>query len=493
MHDDAELLRRYVDDRSEAAFAELVHRHLTLVYYAALRRTGGDAHRAEDIAQAVFTALARQAGSLREHPALTGWLYTTTRRVAAKAARTEHRRQTREQAAHLMSELAPDPAAGADWERLRPVLDAALDELSDGDREAVLWRCWEGRAYAEIGAALRVSEDAARRRVDRALDRLRDALAKRGLTSTAAALATALAGQATLAAPVGLAASITSGALAGASATGGGLAAVKLFGFMSTTKIMVGITGLVVVAATTLTLRQQQATEELRTELATLRAEGGPAAMAALREENRRLVAARTEERAAAEGEHAELVKIRAEREAYIKAVAAKAAAARHSAEAAGGRAPAEAGGLAPGMLSIDVMSDVGRATPSAAAQTMLWALQRGDVKNAASVLAFEPAERAKLEAFIATLPEKIRQDYGTPEQMIAFVMSGSPKPIAGVQLLSKTQPDADTEVHRVQVQYKSGEIRQDDITFHRGDDGWKQVVSAPTVDHVIEYFKGKQ
>ncbi|MCX6951614.1 MAG: sigma-70 family RNA polymerase sigma factor [Verrucomicrobia bacterium] len=191
MNDDAELLRRHVDDRSEAAFAELVRRHLTLVYFAALRRTGGDRHLAEDVAQGVFTALARDAAALVQHPTLTGWLYTTTRRVAAKAVRTEQRRQAREQEAHLMSELANGPEVAADWERLRPVIDAALDELSDRDREAVLWRCWEGRAYADIGAALRVTEDAARMRVDRALERLRDVLAKRGVTSTGAALAAA--------------------------------------------------------------------------------------------------------------------------------------------------------------------------------------------------------------------------------------------------------------------------------------------------------------
>lgn len=493
MNHDAELLRRYVDDRSEAAFAELVQRHLSLVYYAALRRTGGDTHLAEDVAQGVFTALAREAGSLRAHPALTGWLYTTTRRVAAKAVRTEHRRQTREQAAHLMSELAQGTGTAADWERLRPVLDAALDELNDRDREAVLWRCWEGRAYADIGAALRVTEDAARMRVDRALDRLRDGLAKRGLTSTSAALAAALASQAALAAPAGLAASIASGALAGASAVTGGVA-VKVLSFMSTTKIMVGVAGLIAVAATTIAVRQQQTNEELRTQLATLRADA-VAATTTLRTENQRLVATRTGEQTAATAaaEHEELMKMRAEKAAYLKAAAAKAAAIRAAAEAAGGHVPTEKPQLGPGMLPVEAMADVGRASPSAAAQTMLWALQRGDVKDAAAVLAFEPADRAKLEAFIATLPEKFRQDYSTPEQVMAFVMSGSPRPIAGVQLLNTTQPDATTEVHHVQVQYQNGEVKQDDVTFKKDPDGWKQLVATPTVDRVIAYFKGKQ
>ena len=125
MIEDAELLRRYAADRDESAFAELVRRHLGFVYHAALRQCGGDAHRAEDVAQAVFTDLARKAGRLARRPVLAGWLYTSTRYAAAQAVRTEARRQVREQEAHAMNELlAPSPAeSAAEWERLRPVID----------------------------------------------------------------------------------------------------------------------------------------------------------------------------------------------------------------------------------------------------------------------------------------------------------------------------------------------------------------------------------
>jgi DNA-directed RNA polymerase specialized sigma24 family protein len=106
---DAELLRGYVDGRSEAAFAELVRRHLDLVYSAALRQVGGDVHRAHDVCQIVFVTLARKAGSLAGHPVLAGWLYTATQHAAAKAVRTESRRRARELEAHLMQEtLAPE-------------------------------------------------------------------------------------------------------------------------------------------------------------------------------------------------------------------------------------------------------------------------------------------------------------------------------------------------------------------------------------------------
>lgn len=236
MNDDAALLRRYAEQRSEAAFAELVRRHLDLVYSAALRRLGGDAHRAADIAQQVFTTLARDAAKLSHHAVLTAWLYTATRNAAIDTIRAEQRRATREQEAtamHTLSAATPDP----DWEKLRPVLDAVMDELSDADRTAVLLRFFEKRPFAEIGTALHLSEDAARMRVDRALEKLHALLAKRGVTSTAAALSVVLANQAIAAAPAPLAATITASALASGAAVVGTVAATETLGYMGTLKL----------------------------------------------------------------------------------------------------------------------------------------------------------------------------------------------------------------------------------------------------------------
>src|SRR6266567_1895126 len=105
MPDDAQLLQRYAREKSEPAFTELVRRYLDLVYSAALRQVGGDAHGAKDVSQVVFTVLARKASSLTRHPVLTGWLYTATQHAAAKTLRTESRRRAREQKAHLMQQL----------------------------------------------------------------------------------------------------------------------------------------------------------------------------------------------------------------------------------------------------------------------------------------------------------------------------------------------------------------------------------------------------
>src|SRR6266542_2763771 len=111
MTPDGELLRRYAETASEDAFAELVRRHVNLVYSTALRQLNGDTHLAEDVAQSVFTNLARQARALSDREMLTGWLYTAAWVTAAKAARTERRRRTREQEAQTMRELSQNAAS----------------------------------------------------------------------------------------------------------------------------------------------------------------------------------------------------------------------------------------------------------------------------------------------------------------------------------------------------------------------------------------------
>ncbi|HEY5480185.1 MAG TPA: sigma-70 family RNA polymerase sigma factor, partial [Verrucomicrobiae bacterium] len=191
---DIELLRRYVFERSEAAFADLVRQHIALVYAAALRQTNGDAPLAEDVTQVVFTDLARKAARLTRHTSLAGWLYTSTGYAAAGLRRAEQRRSAREQEAHAMNQLLQSAESDPAWEQLRPVIDEAMHDLKSDDREAVLLRYFERLPLAAVGARLGVTENTARMRVDRALDKLRGALVKRGVTSTAGALAVILTG-----------------------------------------------------------------------------------------------------------------------------------------------------------------------------------------------------------------------------------------------------------------------------------------------------------
>src|SRR5947207_11555979 len=132
---DQQLLRDYTGCRSEAAFAELVRRHVDFVYSAALRMVR-DAHMAEDVTQGVFVALARNARQLADRPVLSGWLHRTTQNLAANAVRTDVRRRAREQEAAAMNELfATEPDAV--WEQIGPHLDAALGELSEADRDGL--------------------------------------------------------------------------------------------------------------------------------------------------------------------------------------------------------------------------------------------------------------------------------------------------------------------------------------------------------------------
>jgi RNA polymerase sigma factor (sigma-70 family) len=263
MTEDAELLRRYVAGKSEEAFAELVRRHLDLVYSTALRRLAGDTHLAQDVAQSVFAALARKAPLLTGRATLAGWLYLGAHHAAAQAVRGEQRRRNREQEAHIMHDQLSSSVPTTDWDRVRPVLDAALRELNDADREAVLLRYFERRPFADIGAALQLGEDAARMRVDRALEKLRALLARRGVTSTAAALGAALANQAMIAAPAGLATAIAGMAFTGSAAT----AATAAGFFMNTTTL---VTGAVTVLALGAAVFQTNQNHRLEAELAIL-------------------------------------------------------------------------------------------------------------------------------------------------------------------------------------------------------------------------------
>jgi RNA polymerase sigma factor (sigma-70 family) len=299
MTDDAELLRRYAVARDEDAFAELVRRHVDFVYSAALRQLNGDAHLAADATQLVFTDLARKAATVAGHRVLAGWLFTSTRFASAKLVRGERRRQAREQEAHLMQTLGSDESASLDWERVRPVLDDVLGELKEADREAILLRFFEGRDFASVGAKLNLADNTARMRVERALDKLRALLERRGVKSTSAALAAALAHQAVAAAPAGLASAITGAALAGGTvvagaggfatvaATGVGSGAAATATFMSMTKLQLGLSSALVVAGATGFVVQADTNAKLREDIAAVRQEN--TAIGALDAENRRL------------------------------------------------------------------------------------------------------------------------------------------------------------------------------------------------------------
>src|SRR6267143_1158736 len=265
MTTDTELLRNYAHDRSESAFTELVQRHINLVYSAALRDARGDAGLAEDITQAVFVELARKASSLVQHPALAGWLYTCVRRMTANVRRADDRRQRREQEAQTMNELLSSAPSDSVWRQVQPVLDDAMHELNETERIAVVLRFFEDRSLKEVGLALGINENAARMRLDRALEKLQSLLAKRGVTSTAAGLAAAIVAGAVASAPTGLAASVVTGALAVTASTSA--TALIAFKLMTMTKLKIGVISAIAVAGlATPTVMQHQTQTKLREE-----------------------------------------------------------------------------------------------------------------------------------------------------------------------------------------------------------------------------------
>jgi RNA polymerase sigma factor (sigma-70 family) len=225
--EDRDLLREFREHGSEAAFRTLVERHLGLVH-AAARRQVGDAQLAEEVSQAVFLLLARKASSLPGDARLSGWLYRTTCFVARRAARSERRRRQREQESTLMNlhDPAATPSETETWERLAPRLDDALGRLGETDRQALLLRFFEARPHRDVGQALGVGEEAAKKRVARALEKLRALLAGSGVAVSTNALGNLLARHGVEAAPAGLSTAI---AQASATATAGGAAGTAMW------------------------------------------------------------------------------------------------------------------------------------------------------------------------------------------------------------------------------------------------------------------------
>src|SRR5882762_1019993 len=178
MTETQQLLQRYTEEGSESAFQHLVRRYIDLVFSVALGKLKGNQHLAEDVTQIVFTDLARKARRLPSDVLLGGWLHQHTCFVASNALRAERRRHAREKEAMEMNALQQD--AGAEWKQLAPVLDDVIGELDATDRHAIMLRYFERHDLRAVGASLGISDDAAQKRVSRAVEKLRELLARRG-------------------------------------------------------------------------------------------------------------------------------------------------------------------------------------------------------------------------------------------------------------------------------------------------------------------------
>jgi RNA polymerase sigma factor (sigma-70 family) len=273
---DAQLLRAHIQG-DDAAFREIVSRHTDLVYSAALRQVNSPSF-AQDIAQSVFVDLVRKSSEVSARMAndasLAGWLYRSTRFAVLNHLRDEHRRAEHERQA--MEQLFTDSSPAADWERIRPVLDEAMAELSDADRDALLLRFFKNHDFQTVGRALGLSDDAAQKRVTRAVERLRKFFAKRGVAIGAAGLVVLISANAVQAAPPALSALISTAAIltgTAAAHTSTAITATKVIAMTTLQKTIVTATIAVLVGTTFYETRR---TSKLADQISTLQEQQAP-------------------------------------------------------------------------------------------------------------------------------------------------------------------------------------------------------------------------
>lgn len=484
MNETEELLRSYVDEGSEEAFGQLVSRYVNLVYSTALRQVGGDAHLAQDVAQDVFSDLARKARTLPTGVMLAGWLHRHTCFTASKAIRTERRRQAREKEASQMNAVNDSESS---WQQMAPMLDDAMNGLAASDRDVLVLRFFEGQNFRMLGTALGTTEDTAQKRVTRALDRLRNALARRGVTLSVTGLTAALGTQAVSAAPLGLAASISSVSLASVAAGG---TALTLFKIMTMTKLKIGVAGAIAAAGISAPLIfQHQSLDRLRAENSALRqqleqagavhaenagrTQVGQAELERLRKEQNELLRLRAEV-TRLRGQEQELVKLRAAK----PPVAPAATPIRNANEAE-----------PPNHLPREMWLDAGFGTPHAALQTRGWAIQTANRERfKESVYVTDGARKRMeqmLEQMIATAPdpEKARREIlekglGVEEGLLLPMMAKNrDMNYTGYRILSQEAPSEDRRVLEVETEMAAAPPQRETLNLQQFGGEWKVVI----------------
>ena len=455
--DDQELLRRYAHDGSEAAFAGLVSRHIDLVYSAA-RRMVIDPHLAEDVTQAVFLALAKSAAKTQHICVLSGWLHRTARNLSAATVRGEIRRRARENEVAIMNQDASAPDAL--WEQLAPHLDEALAQLAAPDRDALLLRYFERKTTREIGERLGLSEDAAQKRIGRALERLRGLFDKRGVAVTAPALAGILSLQAVQQAPAALAASVTASSLAAIAST----STVSILHLMASAKLKFSLVSLLAAGMTTAVVVQNRTNAKLTAELAARTAQLAQTQPVPEAKPSQPVDA---DEMAALGAEHAELLRLRGEVAVLrqrdrqrITPSPQKASTGPNSARGTGD------------FIASENWKDMGTDTPGNAFQSFLTTLKTGDLARIESTIHWDLNWKDDVSEEDRKLVEKSKQDYlemlqRAPNKLTAFS-------------LAPVQTDEQTERTRVFFHTITGEGTEvpSSLEMIRLDGRWKPVLS---------------
>lgn len=459
---DSQLLLAYSENRSETAFTELVRRHVDFVYSAA-RRMVADPHLAEDVTQGVFVAVAENARQLTDHAVLSGWLHRTAQNIAAQTMRTINRRRAREQEAFAMNELLGSEG-DASWEQIAPELDAALGDLSEPDRDALFLRYFQRKSAREMAQTLGVSDEAAQKRVNRAVERLRELFLKRGVTVGASGLVVVISTNAVQAAPLSLAVTITTSAavttLAIATHT-----TMHWINFKSVAAILVAA----ITAGTITHLVQQQGADRLRSEnqdLASLN-------LALRKERDAALSASRTNDTDPEQlrKEKSELLRLRGE-VGVLRREASELANLKKE------NVRIRSGGLSnlPDKQAIQThpagqtnfpqesWAFVGYATPEAALQSWTWAMSKGDRQNMLGSLV--PEARKEWEKMFAK----------QSDEALAVEGARGTKNITGFTIIAREdRSDAEVDV-TISTGITNGTSRPMKMTVQKIDNEWKIV-----------------
>ena len=486
---DAQLLRDYAAHGAESAFAEIVARHTGLIYSAALRQSGSP-ELAREIAQNVLTDLARKsrtlAPQLTDNASLVGWLYRATRYAALTLLRDERRREVHQRL--VMENFHPSSDPSTDWTRVAPVLDEAMAALNDTDREAVLLRYFQNHDFAAVGRALGVSDDAAQKRVSRAVERLREFLAQRGVTVGASGLVVVISTNAVLMAPAGLSAAITTAALAGtAVATTTIAAATKTIAMTTLQKTLIAAA---LAAAIGTGIYEATQTARLRKELQTLQQQKAEQIQQAQRErdETATRLAAMTDENNRLKTASSELLRLRAE---VTRLRAAEQDLDRLRASVS---LPAHPPAASPAAEEIPKGSwlDSGFSSPQAALRTRGWAVLNDNLDRFADSVFITDAMRKAFEeqmkrmAEASSDPERtkvfleqaLQKKYAIEEGLLMRLKGENiGKEYTGYRILSQQSPSADEIIMEVETLMASAPARKEILKFHQFPNGWKVVI----------------
>lgn len=303
--EDEDHLRKYLRG-DEQAYAALVRRYIGLVFSSALRQSNGNVHLAEDVTQVVFADLAREAAKISPRVVLGGWLFRRTQYVSSNMRRSKERRERRELAAADMSNEQPRGEKET-WEQIAPVLDEAINALPDLDRNALVLRFFEGLSLRQVSIALGFTEEAARKRIHRALEKLRKLLLQRGISSSVASLGVLLGSYALGTAPAALANVITGAAVISTAAA----TASPLLEGLIMSKVKVGVASALAAVAVGTPLWQQSRVEKRDLEISGLRQQIEAMAQVHSAIANLPVISQDTNELTRLREQHAELMRLR--------------------------------------------------------------------------------------------------------------------------------------------------------------------------------------